>query len=142
MSRMFSNRNALAWFLMISAVGLHVVDEVLADFLPFYNQLVKELREEIGFFPMPTFSYGTWLIGLIVAIAIGYAMIPIVIRGGRFIRVFTAALGLLMIANALGHLLGSLYFGKILPGMWSSPLLLFAAVYVVYRGFKGKWSYR
>ena len=136
---LFSNRNALSWFLMVSAVALHVVDEALTGFLPFYNQLMKELGEEIGFFPMPSFSLGSWLTGLIIAIMIGYSLIPFVIRGGRFIRVFTTVLGLLMIVNALGHFFGSIYFGKILPGMWSSPFLLLAAFYVVIRGFRGEW---
>jgi hypothetical protein len=124
---------------MVSAVGFHVLDEALTDFLPFYNQLVSEIREGVGFFPMPTFSFGSWLTALIIAIAIGYSLIPLVNHGGKFIRVFTTALGLLMIANALGHLLGSVYFGKIIPGMWSSPFLLLAAFYVVIRGFRGKW---
>jgi hypothetical protein len=45
-----------------------------------------------------------------------------------------------MIANALGHIVGSIYFGRLIPGFWSSPLLLPAAVYVSLRGFKGEWA--
>lgn len=142
MLRMFSNRNVLAWFLMVSAVGLHVLDEALTGLLPLYNQLVTKLDEQLGFFPMPHFSFRVWLGGLILAIILGYSLIPIVNRGGKFIRVFSIILGVLMIANALGHLLGSLFFGRILPGMWSSPFLLLTAFYVVIRGIKGKWQHK
>lgn len=139
---MFSNRNVIAWFLMVSAVGLHVLDETLTDFLPFYNQLITKLDEHLGFFPMPHFSFRVWIGGLILAIILGYSLIPTVNRGGKFIRVFSTILGVIMIGNASGHLLGSLYFGRILPGMWSSPLLLLTAFYVVIRGIKGKWQHK
>lgn len=135
-----ANRNVLAWFLLVSAVALHVVDETLSDFLPFWNQLVTRLRAELAFVPLPTFSFAAWLGGLIFAILVGYALIPAVNRGGKFVRVLTTALGILMILNASGHLLGSIYFGKILAGMWSSPFLLLASIFVIIQGFTGRWN--
>ena len=63
------------------------------------------------------------------------ALTLLVIRGGTFIRILTTVLGILMILNGLGHMLGSVYFGRLLPGFWSSPFLLVTAVYVVIRGF-------
>lgn len=137
-----SKRNVVAWFLLVSAIAVHVLDEALSDFLPFYNQLVIKLEEQLGFFPMPTFSFGVWLGGLIIGIAIGYALTPLVNRGGRFIQIFATILGMLMIANALGHLFGSIYFRNVLPGTWSSPLLLLAAFYVVFRGLRGEWLHK
>ncbi|UCB51503.1 MAG: hypothetical protein JSV10_05730 [Candidatus Zixiibacteriota bacterium] len=131
------SKNAVAWVLMISAVAVHVFDETVSDFLPFYNELALNLRERLGLFPLPTFTFGTWLGGLIAAIIICFSLTPIVNRGGRFIRAFTTILGIIMVANALGHMLGSLYFGRLLPGFWSSPLLLVTAVFVVIRGFSG-----
>lgn len=135
------NKNVTAWTLLVSAVGLHVIDEALTDFLDFYNPLVFGLRENLGFFPMPTFPYGLWLAGLIIAVAIGFALTPAVDRGSRFIRILTIVIGIIMIGNGFGHMLGSLYFGRLLPGFWSSPFLLAAAVFVVVRGFRGSWQY-
>jgi hypothetical protein len=137
---LLANRNVLAWFLLVSAAAVHVLDETLSDFLPFWNQLVTNLRAEFGFLPLPTFSFEAWLGGLIIAILFGYALIPAVNSGRKFIRVLTTCLGILMLLNALGHLLGSLYFGKILAGMWSSPFLLLAAIFVIIRGFTGDWN--
>ena len=122
---------------MISAAAVHVLDEAVTGFLPFYNDIAFNLRGRLGFFLPPTFTFGTWLGGLIAVIIVCFALTPLVRRGGRFIRVVTTVLGVLMVANALLHMLGSLYSGRLLPGLWSSPILLATAVYVVIRGFSG-----
>lgn len=136
-----SNRLAVAWVLMVAAVALHVVDETLTDFLPFYNELVSNLKERIGFFPMPTFSFGIWLGGLIGAVVIGFLLTPFMARGGRLSRAVAVILGLIMIANSLGHMIGSIFFGRFLPGFWSSPILLATAVMVVAAGVRGRREY-
>lgn len=132
---LLANRNALAWVLMVSAGAIHVADEAAHGFLSFYNPLVKDLRESLGFWPMPTFSFEVWLIGLIVGVTISFLVTPLVARGRRIIRVVVTAIGIIMILNAAGHMFGSVYFGYLLPGFWSSPLLLATAIFVVVRGF-------
>jgi hypothetical protein len=134
------NKSGVAWLLMISAIGLHVIDETITHFLPFYNELALNVREFVGFSLIPTFTFGAWLGGLIVAVIICFALAPLVNRGGRFIRIFTTILGVLMIANALAHMLGSVYLGRLLPGFWSSPVLLVTAALVVVRGISGLHS--
>lgn len=134
------NRNVVAWLLLVTAVALHVFDETVTDFLPFYNQFVIGLRERFGFFPAPTFSFGVWLGGLIAAIVLGYGLTLVVARGGKIIRVIVLALGVLMVVNGFLHLLTSVYFGRISPGMWSSPFLIAAAVFVIIQGIKGDWK--
>jgi len=52
------NRNSLAWIILATAIGLHVFDEAMTNFLPTYNQIVLDLRRKLGFFPFPTFSKG------------------------------------------------------------------------------------
>jgi hypothetical protein len=125
---------------LVSAVAVHVLDEATTGFLPFYNQTVMELRERLGFFPAPTFSFGVWLGGLVIAVVVGFAMTPVVRRGGRVVRAIAIVFGILMVANAMGHLLGSAYLGTTLPGMWSSPILFAAAAWMVFQGLKGQWS--
>lgn len=131
-----SNQNVLAWIIFISALALHVLDEAMTDFLPFYNQMVSNLQEKYGYFPAPTFTFQNWLAGLITVIVIGYLATIKVAQGGKVIRVITIVLGILMIANALGHILGSLYYERMLPGLMSSPILLVASIWVVIRGFR------
>ena len=120
---------------MLSAVAVHVLDEATTGFLPLYRNVAQNLRAMLGLSFPPVFTFQTWLVGLIIAIIIGFALTPLVIRGGRFIRILTTVVGMLMVVNALGHMLGSAYLGRLMPGFWSSPFLLVTAVYVVLRGF-------
>lgn len=137
LSDMQANKNTMAWLILVAAVALHVADEAIHEFLPFYNNLVISLRDRLGFFPMPTFTFNIWLGGLIGAVIIGGFITPIVNRGGKLIRIIAIIIGIIMSANALGHLLGSLFYGHLIPGFWSSFLLLPAAIFVVWRGFSG-----
>ncbi|NIP18591.1 MAG: hypothetical protein GWM87_10830 [Xanthomonadales bacterium] len=118
------------------ALTLHVLDEALTGFLPFYNELVLDLRRSLGFFPAPVFTFGSWLGGLIVVLAAGFLLTPVVASGGRATRMVCIALGLLMIGNGLGHLAGSLYAGYLLPGVTSAPLVLAAACYLSWLAWK------
>ena len=120
-------RHMRAWALLVGALGLHVLDEAFTDFLGFYNPLVMEIRARIAWFPMPTFAFGTWLTGLIGAVVALAFLGPAVRRGAAGTRLASWALSGVMFANGLGHLGGSLYFGKWLPGTTSAPLLLFAS---------------
>jgi hypothetical protein len=138
--KIIENRNAVAWLTMVSAIGLHVFDEAMTGFLPTYNQIVIDLRKQLGVFPAPTFSFGVWLGGLIGGISIGYGMTLFVARGGKVIRIITTVLGILMIVNAFSHFFGSIYFAKFFPGIWSSPFLLVAALFVTIQGFRGDWQ--
>jgi len=131
------NRNVVAWLLLVTALALHVFDEATTGFLPLYNEVVSGLCERLGFFPMPNFTFPQWIGGLVTLICVCYLATPVVARGGRVIRTLTTAFGILMVVNALGHLLGSLFLGRLLPGFWSSPFLLPAAVWVVVRGLAG-----
>ena len=128
--------NAVAWVILVSALALHVLDEALTDFLPFYHQVIHDVKESIGFFPMPTFTFGTWLGGLIVLVIMLYALTPLVLRGRRLIRILCVAFGILMIANACLHSGMSIYLGRLVPGFWSSPILFLSAIGMVVRGVR------
>ena len=140
MKTLLAHKNVTAWVLLMLSLAIHVMDEALTDFLPFYNQVVHGMEERLGFFPAPAFTFGLWLGGLIAAIIIGLSLTPLVKRGGRIIRILTTTLGGIMILNALGHMLGSVYLGRLLPGFWSSPLLIVTAIFVVERGINGRWG--
>jgi len=124
-------RFGTAWLLLSLALGLHVTDEALTDFLSFYNPLVESLRLRLGWWPMPTFTFGVWLGGLIVAVVALTALSRLAFAGSRWMRPCAYVYGAIMLLNGLGHTVGSLYFGKLLPGLFSSPFLLVASVYLL-----------
>ena len=110
------------------SLGVHVADEASNDFLPLYNALIESLRDRYAWLPFPTFSYPVWLGGLIVLVLALLAMTPLVLHGYRWLRRLSYFLGILMIANAIGHLLASIWLRDFVAGVYSSPLLLVAAI--------------
>jgi hypothetical protein len=117
-----------AWICLALALALHVTDEALSGFLPVYNSVVKAVRAKYPLVPLPTFTFPVWLAGLVVAVLLLLALTPLVSRGQRGIRVASLILGMVMVGNALGHVGASLYWGKLAPGVYSSPVLFVAAV--------------
>ena len=61
----------------------------------------------------------------------GFAGVIVVFRGARLMVWLSFFYGGLMLLNGLGHTLGSVYFGRLLPGVYSSPLLLAASIWLL-----------
>lgn len=127
----FIVRWAVAWAFLAAALGLHVADEALTGFLPFYNSIISSLRETYGWVPFPTFTFPVWLGGLVAGVTILFALTPLVLRGYRWLKGLSWFLGVLMIANALGHFSMSIWLGEFAPGVYSSPVLLVAAIALI-----------
>ena len=121
-------RHARAWLLLVGALALHVLDEALTGFLDFYNPLVRSIRLRVPWFPMPAFEFGMWLAGLFALIVVLALLTPAVRRGAPGTRAASWVLAGIMFLNGAGHLAGSLYFGRWLPGATSAPLLLVFSV--------------
>jgi hypothetical protein len=126
-----TRRHGQAWVALTLALAVHVADEALTDFLSFYNPMVQSIRARISWFPMPTFTFDVWLTGLITAVIVLLLLSVFVFRGTRAMVYASYPYGLLMLLNGLGHSVGSLYFGRLLPGVYSSPLLLVASVWLL-----------
>jgi len=121
-------RHARAWLFLVAALALHVLDEALTGFLDFYNPLVLQLRESLGFWPMPTFTFGVWLSGLVALVVILAVITPAVRRGATGTRLVSWVLAVIMLGNGIAHLAGSVYYRRWLPGATSAPLLLVASI--------------
>ena len=129
----------VAWVALCLALALHVLDEASTGFLSVYNPTVQALRAKLGYWPMPTFQFRDWLTGLVIAVLALLALAPFVFRGARWIRPFFYFFAVVMIANGVGHTLGtifgqtvsSVHFSRPMPGFYSSPVLLAASVYAL-----------
>ena len=133
-------RLGMAWVGFGIVLALHVTDEALTGFLSVYNPTVLALRAQLGFWPMPTFSFGIWLSGLIIGVAFLVSLSPFAFRNARLFRPFSyfcvAVVGLLnalghTVATILGHTVASVRFARPAPGFYSSPLLFLAACWVL-----------
>jgi hypothetical protein len=132
-------RLGVAWLVLCSAIALHVLDEALSGFLSVYNPTVLVLRQRMPWLPLPTFTFRVWLLGLSIGVAILLLISRFMFRGDHWSRVLAGMLALLMIANGLMHIVGtilghsvsSVHFARPMPGFYSSPLLLGASVYLL-----------
>lgn len=129
----------IAWVGLCLAIAAHVIDEALTNFLSVYNPSVTAMRQRWSWFPMPTFEFRIWLAGLIAFVLLLLLLSPLAFRGVHAIRPVAWFLSILMIANAIGHTLAtifgrtaeSVHFARPAPGFYSSPLLLIASVYLI-----------
>lgn len=124
---------ARAWSALVVALALHVLDEASTGFLDLYNPTVLSIRARLPWFPAPTFSYGIWLAGLVAAIAALALLTPLVRRATALSRLGAFVFGGVMLLNGFGHLGGSAFTGRWLPGATSSPLLIAASLLLLAR---------
>jgi len=119
----------IAWLTFALAVLVHVTDEALHDFLSTYNSSVRAIRARWPFLPLPTFSFRIWLALLIAGIFLMLCLSPLAFRGDSWLRTVSRPLGILVgVLNATLHIGSSVYFHRWMPGVYSSPLLLLAAI--------------
>jgi hypothetical protein len=135
-----NDRLGWAWVGFCLAFALHVTDEAVTGFLAVYNPTVLAFRPEGWWFP-PTFEFREWLIGVILAVLCALTLSPFFFHGYRSVRPLGYLLALVVgILNALGHIIGTILghtvstvrFPRPMPGFYSSPILLAAAVYVLF----------
>lgn len=123
----FGNQFGFAWIILAAVSALHVADEAATDFLAVYNPIVRAIRWRVPFLPLPTFTFRIWLTGLCVGIGLLFALSPYAYQGARWIVVAALPLSIVMFLNSLLHLFGSVWVGRLLPGVRSSPALLAAS---------------
>ena len=126
------DRLTISWLLLSFCLMCHVTDEALNDFLGLYNPLVLRIKESLTFLPVPTFTFKTWIIGLLTGILILFLLTPAVTGRKSFVIPLIRAFSILMILNGCGHILGSIYYSKIIAGMITSPFLIVASIGVLY----------
>jgi hypothetical protein len=129
-----------AWLALCLVLAIHVTDEALTDFLSVYNPTVRAIREHFPLLSLPTFTFSVWLTGLILTVLLLLALSPFAFRGARWMVPISYGFGLLMLANGLQHIAGSIYFRRWLPGVYSAPLLLGGSICLLLSAHKRKLS--
>ena len=118
-----------AWIGLAGALAFHMTDESLTDFFSVYNSAVLAIRER---FPVLKAAdiYISWILGLSAAYALVRAGASS-LSGLAVARTSGDAVSVLMIGNALGHIGSSVFMGRLMPGVYSSPVLLVAALFTL-----------
>jgi hypothetical protein len=129
------------WLALSVAFALHVTDEALTGFLAVYNPTVEAMRARLGWFPMPTFGFREWLLGLVFGVVVCLALTLAAWKGARWLRPLAWFYAGLMFMNGMGHtvftVLGgtveTVRFARPAPGFYSSPLLLASSTWLAVR---------
>jgi hypothetical protein len=131
------NHRGWAWVALCLALAVHVFDEAMTDFLSVYNPTVQAIRERLPFLPLPVFTFENWLAGLIIAISILLLLSPLAFQRAGWMRALSYPFAILMLLNGLGHIAGSFCLGRMMPGVYSAPLLLAASIYLLWSVRRG-----
>jgi hypothetical protein len=128
-----------AWIALCLALALHVADEALTGFLSVYNPTVLALRQRRPWLPLPVFTFGVWLAGLVAANLLLLIFSVFMLRGAYWMRPIGYGFAFIMLANGLAHIVGTIWgrtiasirFPRPMPGFYSSPFLILASVYLL-----------
>jgi hypothetical protein len=127
-----NRRFGFAWLGFGLALSIHVLDEATHDFLAVYTPNARAIRARFPFLPLPAFTFESWLTSLAIAIAIFLCLSPFAFRGMRWARIAAVPVSILVgVLNACGHMISSVYYHRWMPGVYSSPLLLLAAIFLI-----------
>jgi hypothetical protein len=126
-----TRRFGLAWLGLCLALAAHVADEATTGFLAVYNPTVEAIRSRVPWLLLPTFTFRVWLRLLILAVALLMGLSVFAFRGARWLRPVAYVFATVMLLNAAGHTAGTIYMGRAMPGVYSSPLLLVGAIWLL-----------
>jgi hypothetical protein len=128
-----------AWIALCLALAVHIIDEAANGFLSVYNPTVMAMRARVRWLPFPVFRFDVWLGGLIAANVLLFSLSFFISRPAAWMQAIAYAFAFIMLANGIGHILGTIFgrtvasvrFPRPMPGFYSSPLLLAASVYLL-----------
>jgi len=114
------------------AFALHVLDEATHDFLAVYNPSARAIRARLGGIPFPpVFTFRVWLSSLIAGVIVLAILTPAVQPQRRWLLPLAYVYATIHVLNAFGHLGSSMVYGRLMPGVLSSPVLLCAASWLI-----------
>ena len=81
---------------------------------------------------MPTFTFGVWLTGLAGLIVALLMLAPLAYRRSALTLILAYPFAIVIgVLNGLGHLAGSIYFGRWLPGATTAPVMIGCGIWLL-----------
>lgn len=120
-----NQRFGIYWLTFGYTLGLHVLDEAGHDFLSVYNPNAMAIRRVLPFLPVPVLTFRQFVGGLTLALTLLLALTPLAFRGLQWMRRLAIPIAVLAgLGNGAAHILSSIYLKRLMPGVYSAPLLL------------------
>lgn len=118
-------RFGIYWLFFGYTLALHVLDEAGHDFLAVYNPNAVAIRHAAPFLRLPVLTLQEFIGILACFLTLLLALTPLAFRGLRWVRGLAVPVALLAgIMNGLAHILSSIYLKRMMPGVYSAPLIL------------------
>ena len=117
------------WLLFGYTLALHVLDEAGHNFLSVYNPNAAAIRKAVPWLRIPIFTFEQWAGFLLTVLVIWLGMAPFAARGMPWTKRLAVPVAVLAgIGNGLAHILSSIYLKRMMPGVYSAPLILFSGI--------------
>jgi len=126
-----ARRFGVAWLGLCLALAAHVADEAATGFLAVYHPTAEAIRARVAWLPLPMFTFRVWLRLLIVAVLFLLGLSVFAFRGASWLRPLAYIFAVAMLLNSAGHTVGTIYMGRAMPGVYSSPLLFVGAIWLL-----------
>jgi len=118
-------RFGICWLFFGYTLALHVLDEAGHDFLSVYIPNALAIRRALPFLPIPIFNFQSWIGSLALALTFFLALTPLAFGGSIWLRRLAVPIAIVPgLMNGTAHILSSLYMKRMMPGVYSAPLLL------------------
>jgi hypothetical protein len=131
-------RFGMAWLMFAISLGCHVMDEAAHDFLSIYNPNAKMLQSRFSL-PVPTFTFREWIVGLSVAVLVLLVLTRWASRDTHWLHKVAIPLGLMVgIFNGLMHVISSVWFHRMMPGVISAPLIIATGMLLIQAALNSK----
>lgn len=133
----FKHRFGICWLFFGYTVALHVLDEAGHNFLAVYLPNALAIRRAAPFLPVPLFTFESWIGSLALALTLWLLLTPLALRGQKWLRGVAIPVAIIVgILNGAAHIVSSIYMGRMMPGVYSAPLLLLSGTVLLRSAFE------
>jgi hypothetical protein len=123
--------HGLAWVGLCLCLATHIADEALAGRSKLYGPAALSLGRHVPWPQPPDFAPEVWLTVAVEAVVVLLMLAPFVFYGARWAAALSYPFAVVAFFYGLSHPAGSLYFSTAVPGLYTSPLLLAGAAFLL-----------
>jgi hypothetical protein len=122
-----NHRFGICWLFFGYTLALHAMDEAGHGFVTVFNSNGLVIRRALPFVRIPALTLQDFIGILVLFLTLLLALTPLAFRGLKWMRgVAIPVSAIAGILNGTMHILSSIYLKRLMPGVYSSPLLLLA----------------
>ena len=124
-----NQRFGVCWLFFGYTLALHVLDEAGHDFVTLFNLNVLAVRRSVPWLRVPTLTLQDFIGILVLFLAVLLALTPLAFRGTKWVKGLAIPIAAVAgILNGLLHILSSMYMRRMMPGVYSAPLIVLSGM--------------